>query len=139
MTLRWRDGGTYKMAYRLMGAVGLAFVLSGCMSSGVKVDQDRVTSLKPGVTTCADAIALLGKPTSSSLQSDGTRTYQYVYVQAQASAANFIPIVGTLVGGANTENSVFTMNCDKRGVLATYSSSQGSSDVGTGLISGQKQ
>jgi hypothetical protein len=120
-------------------SIALIGGLAGCMSSGIKVDQDKVTSLKPGVTTCADAVALLGKPTNSSLQSDGTRSYQYVYMQAQANAANFIPIVGTLVGGANTENTTFTMNCDRRGVLANYSSSQGSSDMGTGLISGQKQ
>jgi len=128
-----------RIFYKLTIAATAACSLAGCMSSGVKVDQDKVASLKPGVTTCADAVALLGKPTNSSLQSDGTRSYQYLYVQAQANAANFIPVVGSLVGGANTENTMFTMNCDKRGVLATYSSSQGSSDMGTGLISGQKQ
>ena len=128
-----------RILYTLTAVTTATSILAGCMSSGVKVDQDKVASLKPGVTSCADAIALLGKPTNSSLQSDGTRSYQYLYVQAQANAANFIPVVGTLVGGANTENTMFTMNCDKRGVLATYSSSQGSSDMGTGLISGQKQ
>ena len=132
-------GENMRNRYRKICAVALAGSLAGCMSSGVKVDQNKVTSLKPGTTTCAEAVALLGKPTNSSLQSDGTRSYQYVYVQAQANAANFVPIVGSFVGGANTENTTFTMNCDKNGVLANYSSSQGSSDVGTGLISGQKQ
>lgn len=121
------------------GVVAVGFGLASCMSSGVKVDQDKVTSLKPGTTRCADAVAMLGPPTNSSLQSDGTRSYQYVYVQAQANAASFIPIVGTLVGGADSEDTMFTMNCDKNGVLANYSSSQGSSSMGTGLISGQKQ
>jgi outer membrane protein assembly factor BamE (lipoprotein component of BamABCDE complex) len=128
-----------KKVYQSIGVAALAWSLAGCMSSGVKVDQSKVTSLKPGTTTCADAVALLGQPTNSSLQSDGTRSYQYIYVQAQANAANFIPVVGTFVGGANTENTMFTMNCDKRGVLVNYNSTQGSSDVGTGLISGQKQ
>ena len=113
--------------------------LAACMSTGVKVDQAKVTSLRPGKTTCTEAIALLGKPTSTMLQSDGTKEVQYVYVQAQTTAASFIPIAGAFVGGADTEQTMFTMKCDKNDVLKTYSSSQGSSAMGTGILSGQKQ
>jgi hypothetical protein len=119
----------------LLAACGLA----GCMSSGVKVDESKVSSLKAGVTSCAQAIALLGKPTNSSLESNGTRTYTYTYVQMQENAATFIPVVGYFMGGANTENSNFMMTCDAKGVLVSYHASQGGSDIGTGLVNGQKQ
>lgn len=124
-----------KMGLALLAACALA----GCMSSGVKVDQSKVSSLKAGVTKCAEAIALLGSPTNSSIDSNGTRTYMYTYVQMQMNAANFIPVVGYFVGGANTENSNFIMTCDAKGTLVSYHSSQGGNDIGTGLVNGQKQ
>ena len=122
----------------VLGAfVGL--LLAGCVSSGVKVDQNKLAQLNPGATTFNEAVALLGKPNNSSIQSDGTRSITYVYFQSQANAANFIPYVGMFAGGASSENSTIVLNFDSRGILTTYSSNQGSNDVNTGIINGQRQ
>jgi hypothetical protein len=113
--------------------------LAGCMTTGVKVDQSKVASFKPGVTTCTEAVASLGVPTNTSINSDGTKSIQYVYAHSQANAASFIPYVGIFAGGATTENTVFSMNCDRNDKLVNYSSSQGANAIGTGIVSGQKQ
>jgi outer membrane protein assembly factor BamE (lipoprotein component of BamABCDE complex) len=109
------------------------------MTSGVKVDQSKLASLQPGVTTFDEAVRLLGQPTNTSIQSDGTRSLDYTYIHAQANAANFIPYVGAFVGGATTENTTLIVNFDRTGKLTTYSSNQGSNAMGTGLVSGQRQ
>jgi outer membrane protein assembly factor BamE (lipoprotein component of BamABCDE complex) len=115
------------------------FVFTACMSMGTKVDQDKLTRFEKGKTTYAEVIQQLGKPTQSTLNSDGTRTVVYTYVQSQAKAANFIPIVGAFTGGADTENTSVMLNFDKDSVLTNYSATQGSSSMGTGINSGARQ
>ena len=63
----------------------------------------------------------------------------YRYMQSQAKAANFIPIVGAFAGGADTENTNVTLDFDKDSLLTNYSASQGSSSMGTGINSGARQ
>jgi hypothetical protein len=60
-------------------------------------------------------------------------------MQSQAKAANFIPIVGAFVGGADTENTNVTLDFDQNSVLTNYSATQGSSSMGTGINSGARQ
>jgi outer membrane protein assembly factor BamE (lipoprotein component of BamABCDE complex) len=115
------------------------FVFTACMSMGTKVDQDKLTRFEKGKTTYAEVIQQLGKPTQSTLNSDGTRTVVYTYVQSQAKAANSIPIVGAFTGGADTENTSVMLNFDKDSVLTNYSATQGSSSMGTGINSGARQ
>lgn len=122
-----------------IAVIAACCILTACVSSGVKVDQSKLSSLKPGVTTCTEAVATLGKPTNVSIQSDGKKSYQYVYIHAQANAASFIPYVGLFVGGTNSEDTTFTMNCDRNDKVTTYSSTQGSNSTGTGIINGQRQ
>ena len=113
--------------------------LTSCMSMGTKVDQEKMAQFVKGKTTYTEVIQQLGKPTQSTMNSDGSRMVVYTYVQSQMRAANFIPIVGAFTGGADTENTSVTLNFDKDSLLTNYSASQGSSSIGTGLTSGAKQ
>ncbi len=113
--------------------------LTSCMSMGTKVDQDKLARFEKGKTTYTEVIQQLGKPTQSTINSDGSRMVVYTYMQSQMRAANFIPIVGAFTGGADTENTSVTLNFDKDSVLTNYSATQGSSSMGTGLTSGAKQ
>ena len=115
------------------------FAFTACMSMGTKVDQDKLARFEKGKTTYAEVIQQLGKPTQSTLNSDGSRIVVYTYVQSQAKAANFIPIVGAFTGGADTENTSVMLNFDKDSVLTNYSATQGSSSMGTGINSGARQ
>jgi outer membrane protein assembly factor BamE (lipoprotein component of BamABCDE complex) len=109
------------------------------MSMGTKVDQDKLAQFQKGKTTYAEVVQQLGKPTQSTLNSDGSRRVMYTYMQSQAKAANFIPIVGAFTGGADTENTNVTLDFDQNSVLTNYSATQGSSSMGTGINSGSRQ
>jgi hypothetical protein len=73
------------------------------------------------------------------MNSDGTRTVMYTYMQSQVNAANFIPVVGAFVRGSQSENTTVTLNFDKNSLLTDYSASEGGTAVGTGLTSGRRQ
>lgn len=115
------------------------FSLSACMSMGKKVDQEKVSQFVKGKTTYAEVVQQLGKPSQSTINSDGSRTAMYMYMQHQANAANFIPIVGLFAGGANTENTTVILNFDNKSVLTSYTASEGGSSMGTGITSGARQ
>ena len=115
------------------------FALTSCVSMGTKVDQDKLARFEKGKTTYAQVIEQLGKPTQSTLNSDGSRRIMYTYMQSQAKAANFIPIVGAFAGGADTENTNVMLEFDQNSMLTNYSATQGSTSMGTGLSSGARQ
>jgi len=132
----------YRTARTLVISASLAATLSigaGCASYGVKVEQDTLAALHPGVTTCLDVRQRYGPPTSATLTSDGVQQLTYVYGQSQVKPENFIPIVGGLLGGGTSEQTTVVFDCDGRGTLLRYSSTQGQMGIGTGMISGQKQ
>ena len=117
----------------------LIISLTSCMSMGRKVDQNQLSGFVKGKTTYDEVIRQLGKPTQSMIHSNGTRTLMYVYSQHQMNAANFIPYVGMFVGGSQSENTSVTLNFDQDLVLVNYSASEGGTNMGTGIISGQRQ
>ena len=117
----------------------LVLSLSACMSYGNKVDQDKVSKFEKGKTTYAEVIQQLGKPTQSTINSDGTRTAIYTYMQSQANAVNFIPFVGIFAGGGTMENTTVMLRFDKNSHLIDYSATEGGSSMGTGIASGAKQ
>ena len=124
---------------RYVSVIAALFALTSCMSMGTKVDQDKLTRFEKGRTTYAEVIQQLGKPTQSTVNSDGSRKVMYTYMQSQAKAANFIPIVGAFAGGADTENTNVMLDFDQNSVLTNYSATQGSSSMGTGINSGARQ
>ena len=113
--------------------------LGGCMSTGVKVDPDKLTSFQKGRTTYAEVVQKLGPPTQNDIHADGARTAIYRYMHSQQNATNFIPIVGWFANGATTENTSVTLNFDKHSLLVDYSSSEGGTDISTGIANGAKQ
>ncbi len=113
-----------------VASVGLA----GCVSSGTKVTAADMASFTPGVTTEAQVIARLGEPNSASVAPDGSRTDMYIYTEASANAASFIPVADLLAGGAKTKTTNAMFMFDPRGVLKSTSSGHGQSNVNTGLL-----
>jgi outer membrane protein assembly factor BamE (lipoprotein component of BamABCDE complex) len=113
--------------------------LSACAAYGTKVDQDKLSQFVKGKTTYAEVVRELGKPTQNTINADGSRTIMYVYGQSQAKAESFIPFVGGFLGGATSENTTVTLNFDTKNILVSYTASEGSAEMGTGLTSGRKQ
>jgi len=122
-----------KIAFLLAATI----VLTGCMSVGVEVKQDQLAEFKKGVTMEPDVVARLGKPTSRIIDSEGGAMLMYTYIHSQARPAAFIPIVGALVGGADSESTMTTFRFDSSGKLLSYTSSQSQYGSGTGFASGR--
>lgn len=124
---------------RYLSVLIAVFALTACMSMGTKVEQEKLSKFVKGKTTYAEVIQQLGKPNQSTINSDGSKTIMYMYTQSQAKASSFIPIVGSFMGGAESENTTVMLNFDKKSVLTSYTASEGGSSMGTGITSGQKQ
>ena len=107
--------------------------LSACVSSGVKVDQSKLSQLHKGATTYNEAIKLLGKPSNINLDSEGHKTICYLYVSAQARPENFIPVVGAFIGGADSETTNTVLVFNENDILKSYTSNQGGMGMGLNL------
>lgn len=59
-----------------------ATFLASCASHGNKFNAADVDKLRPGQSTIADAVTLLGKPTATSIQANGSTLLQWQFVQA---------------------------------------------------------
>lgn len=78
----------------LVTAHVVLLVLAACSTTGNKFDIAKVDQLQPGISTSADAIQLLGPPTSESSFQNGTRLLQWQYAQ------------GTLIGGSGAHVAI---------------------------------
>lgn len=109
--------------------------LAACASAGVKIDQSKLTQLQKGKTTYEDVVAMFGKPTQAMIKDDGSKMISYAYYSIQTRPETFIPYAGAFVGGSDSENTVVMINFDKKDILQSYTSSQGSTGAGMGFNS----
>ena len=108
-----------KSAMRLF-IFALLLALAGCISTGNRVDTNRLTEITKGKSTIDDVISRFGQPTSSVKFPNGDQTLVYLNKIAQPDAATFIPLIGTFVGSVdNTTHSVI-FEFDAKGVLIDY-------------------
>lgn len=112
-----------------IAALAAALVLAGCASSGVKVSDDQLSQFKEGQTTKQEVISVLGQPTTTMRNADGTTMVMYTYAEARTRASTFIPLVGAFVGGMDTRSNNVVLTFDQQGVLQNTSSA--SSQYGT--------
>jgi hypothetical protein len=125
---------------RYAGGVGLCVaLLSGCIATGTKVDEGRLTELTPGITTYDACVTTFGPPTSTTLHPDKSRVVLYRYTQTQANPLNFVPVAGMFLGGTTAETTEVTLFFNPAGRLVSYTSTAGQDRMGTGLVSGSKQ
>jgi len=95
---------------------GSTLLLTACATQGQHLDQSRLSSLKPGVTTIADAEALLGKPQSVTRRPNGTTILGYGFSSVQTDGKSMIPVVGYFVGKGTTSSVEYTgLNFDQSG------------------------
>jgi hypothetical protein len=74
-----------------------AVVLAGCASVGGKVvDNQALSTLKPGVTTIADVKTEFGQPFQETKEPDGTDQLQYISkIRVKDESGNSGPTVGS--------------------------------------------
>lgn len=114
-------------------------LLVGCATAGRKIDPAAVDKITKGTTTRAQVLALIGSPDQMTKNSNGETTFMYQYVRATAKGANFVPVVGLFAGGVNMENQMVMVTFGPDGIVKDVMSTQGASDVGTGLNAGSRQ
>ena len=117
----------------------LIVALAGCVSTGIEVKPEQLAGFKKGVTTESDVVSRLGNPNGRLIDSEGTTIYTYTYVHAEPRASSFIPIVGPLVGGADSEvtTTTFRFGADRK--LLSFTSQQSQYGTGTGFAAGSTQ
>ena len=127
-----------KKLLRYVLLVFLGVCLAGCVSSGRKIDQAAVGTIKKGETTRAQVINLLGSPEFITRTGSGDTVYLYNYTRATAKPATFIPYIGAFVGGANYQHQMTSVTFGPDGVVKDFSSTQGSTESDMGLAAGGK-
>lgn len=104
--------------------------LAGCVSAGTKVDMSKAAQFKPGVTTEAEVIAVLGAPDDFYLTPDGGKVNVYKHVSASPNAAMFIPYVGVFAGKTKTETEQVQFMFSPEGKLKTTGQSHSTGEAG---------
>ncbi|QCP50229.1 hypothetical protein FAZ95_14195 [Trinickia violacea] len=108
-------------------------LLVGCMSAGVEVRPEQMAAFRRGVTTLQEVTATLGPASVQTALDDGSMLLVYTFVKSRPHPENYIPIIGSLIGGADTRSSAAVFLFDARGVLKSANTT--TSNVGTGLSS----
>jgi hypothetical protein len=99
---------------RTLGLFLFAVLITGCTaSSGVKVDETKLTQFTPGVTTEADITAALGQP-SNATHATGGAILTYVFTTSTASAANFIPGLALVKGRTDSATQICQIFLDAK-------------------------
>lgn len=115
---------------KLISASILTLLLTGCVTTGTKIDPTVVSSFQPGVTTLEQAEAKLGQPNSVTKQSDGSTTAVYTFAHGQASGSSYIPVVGAFVGHSDVQSQITELSFDKNGKYVRSSVTNGQTSTG---------
>lgn len=100
--------------------------LTGCATNtyGTKLDQNKVSQIKKGVTTRVEVVAVFGPPVTVSMLGDGRRMMFYSYFDrsAQPNAVAFIPLVGIIAGKASgqTRNQTLQIILNTNDIVEDY-------------------
>jgi outer membrane protein assembly factor BamE (lipoprotein component of BamABCDE complex) len=133
--------------------LGLALLVSGCMSSGnpLVMDQARVAQIMLDVSAKDDVKRLLGQPNTMAQQSGSTatvpgyapvpglpnsETWSYSHLSVDVDGATFIPIVGLFAGVATSHINTFTVVFDQAGIVRHIASAHSEGRSGMGAQEG---
>ena len=112
-----------------------ALISIGCATHGNKIDTDYASTIKKEVTTETEIRQKLGAPQSVGLDGHGNKTMTYVYAKSQAKAESFIPIVGSFMGGADTESTtLFVIVDSSTGLVKNYTLNATQTETKTGVM-----
>jgi len=106
----------------------------GCTTTGTRIDTEKLSKIKEGVTTGVQAIEMFGKPDMVNFTNDRKTILQYRFFSYKSKVSGFVPILGWVASGINTEEEILQIVLDKNNVVEKYAFSEASSDINTGLI-----
>lgn len=126
------------MMRKMIGVMCL-ILASGCASTGVQVDQNKLQGFERGVTTRSQIEATLGRPTMVQRMQDGKTVLTYTYANAQVRPETFIPIVGLFAGGTDVRADSVSIFLDSEGRYEATQSTTSEYGTATGVAAGQAQ
>ncbi|MBX4210629.1 outer membrane protein assembly factor BamE [Candidatus Parcubacteria bacterium] len=93
----------------------------GCASEqGARVDSNKVSQIKKGVTTKDEVVQMLGDPVSVSMLPGGGRMMLYMHNKITTQGQSFVPYVGMFTAGGNTERQTLQISINKDGIVEDY-------------------
>ena len=99
----------------------LCSILAACtVHNGHELTDAQVNQFVTGRSTIADVQTRLGAPSSSTSNSDGTRTLEYQWGTDTASGQNYIPIVGPFISRSNYSGATATYVFGPDGTLRSF-------------------
>lgn len=120
------------------GIALVAALLSGCVTMGLEVTEDELKQLPVG-TPHSEIVQKLGRPTAAGATRTGHRTLIYTFAQAQPHYESFIPLIGHLLGGAESRSSYAILELDDENKLVAYRVMSSSAAAATGFGAGRYQ
>lgn len=115
-----------------------AFLISGCSTSGNQhLKNETAQSLQSKIiknkTTKSEIITTLGEPETKTTLDSGNEEWTYSMDNNQFDATTFIPVVGLLTGGSQTQAK--TLEIEFKGeTVSKWTFSENNSKMKTGLI-----
>lgn len=96
----------------------IVFLLSGCSTSGNQnlkneTPQSLQSKIIKNKTTKTQLITMLGEPDTRTTLDSGNEQWRYFMYNNQFNASTFIPVVGLLTGGSQTQSK--TLEIDFKG------------------------
>lgn len=96
----------------------IVFLLSGCSISGNQnlkneTPQSLQSKIIKNKTTKTELLTKLGEPDTRTTLDDGKEQWKYFMSNNQFNATTFIPVVGLLTGGSQTQSK--TLEIDFKG------------------------
>ncbi|EEN0905379.1 hypothetical protein GIZ50_23600, partial [Salmonella enterica] len=113
-------------------------LITGCSTSGNQnlkneTPQSLQSKIIKNKTTKAELLAQLGEPDTRTTLDDGNEQWRYFMYNNQFNASTFIPVVGLLTGGSQTQSK--TLEIDFKGeTVNKWSFSSDNSNTKSGVL-----
>ncbi|HAV2307250.1 hypothetical protein MOQ31_23060 [Escherichia coli] len=99
----------------------IVFLLSGCSTSGNQnlkneTPQSLQSKIIKNKTTKTELLTKLGEPDTRTTLDDGNEQWRYFMYNNQFNASTFIPVVGLLTGGSQTQSKTLEIDFNRETV-----------------------
>ena len=116
----------------------IVFLLSGCSTSGNQnlkneTPQSLQSKIIKNKTTKTELLTKLGEPDTRTTLDDGNEQWRYFMYNNQFNASTFIPVVGLLTGGSQTQSK--TLEIDFNGeTVSKWTFSTDNNNTKSGIL-----
>jgi hypothetical protein len=122
-------------------SIAIIMILSGCATTehGARnlSDIGRYTTLQKGVTTKRDVYISFGQPHNVQYMQENTSLWRYFQSKTSSSAATFIPFVGLIAGGVDSQTLTTSINFDENNLYQSVTTDNTKKTTNMWALAGQ--